>query len=70
MVLANRTFLKILAGLEKPDGGVLSFKRGLKMGYLPQTCEFPHKSTSEILLEALSQDERLIMKRNNLSGCG
>lgn len=52
------TFLKILAGLEKPDGGVLSFKRGLKLGYLPQTCEFPHKSPSEILLEALSQDER------------
>lgn len=48
------TLLKILAGLEKPDTGILSPKRGLKIGYLPQTCEFPDRSAEEILIEALS----------------
>jgi len=47
------TFLKILAGIEKADSGDLSIKRDLKIGYVPQTCEFPHLSPTEILASAL-----------------
>src|SRR6188508_1145232 len=34
------TLLKILAGLETPDGGELSFKRGLRVKYLAQRDHF------------------------------
>ncbi len=47
------TLLKIIAGLEKADSGNLSARRGLKIGYLPQTCEFPDLSIEEILGDSL-----------------
>jgi len=50
------TFLKILAGIEKADSGDLSIKRDLKIGYVPQTCEFPNLSPTEILASALPPD--------------
>lgn len=50
------TLLKILSGLETPDSGTLSPKRGLTVGYVPQTCEFPDVSPKEILIDALSSD--------------
>ncbi len=50
------TFLKILAGIEKADSGDLSIKRDLKIGYVPQTCEFPNLSPTEILTSALPPD--------------
>jgi ATP-binding cassette subfamily F protein uup len=50
------TFLKIIAGIESSDTGVLSPKRGLKVGYLPQTCEFPDKSPLQILIDAIQED--------------
>ncbi len=50
------TLLKIIAGLEKPDSGTLSPKRGLKIGYLPQSCEFNEGSPEEVLLESLKND--------------
>jgi ATP-binding cassette subfamily F protein uup len=34
------TLLKILAGLDKPDEGVVSSRRGLRVGYLEQTDRF------------------------------
>lgn len=45
------TLLKILAGEEKPTAGIVSSKRGLKIGYVPQACEFPEKSPEEVLLD-------------------
>ncbi len=33
------TLLKILTGLEKADSGILAPKRGISIGYVPQTCE-------------------------------
>lgn len=45
------TFLKILAGLEECDSGTLSVKRGLKVGYLPQTCDFPDQNPYELMRE-------------------
>jgi ATP-binding cassette subfamily F protein uup len=50
------TLLKILAGLEKPDAGILSPKRGLRIGYVPQSCEFEDLSPKVVLLNALKHD--------------
>lgn len=52
------TLLKILAEEEKADTGIVSAKRGLKIGYVPQSCEFPDEPPFSILLEALREDER------------
>jgi ATP-binding cassette subfamily F protein uup len=50
------TLLKIVAGLEKPDAGILSPRRNLSVGYVPQTCEFPNVTPKEILMKALKGD--------------
>ena len=52
------TLLKILGGSEKPTSGIVSVKRGLKIGYVPQSCEFPEKSPEEVLLQSLRDDKR------------
>jgi len=49
------TLLKILAGIEKADEGTLSPKRDLKLGYVPQTCEFPDLSPKQILIDAVKE---------------
>lgn len=51
------TLLKILSGLENTESGSLSYKRGLKIGYVPQTCTFPDKLPEEILIDALAAEE-------------
>lgn len=50
------TLLKILVGLESPDSGMLSPRRGLTIGYVPQSCEFPDLSPKEILMKAIKED--------------
>jgi len=52
------TLLKILAGYEKATGGIVSAKRGLKIGYVPQSCEFPDLTPEEVLIETLKADDR------------
>ncbi len=52
------TLLKILSGIEKENSGTISTKRGLKVGYVPQTCEFPGVTPKNILLDGLKEDER------------
>jgi ABC transport system ATP-binding/permease protein len=53
------TLLKILCGIEKENSGTISVKRGLKVGYVPQTCEFADESPATILLNSFGpQDER------------
>jgi ATP-binding cassette subfamily F protein uup len=47
------TLLKIIKGLEKADKGTISPKRGIKIGYLPQSCHFPAKMPLDILVETL-----------------
>jgi ATP-binding cassette subfamily F protein uup len=49
------TLLKILAGLETAGEGILAPRRGLKIGYLPQTCEFPDKSPLHVLMDVLTE---------------
>jgi ATP-binding cassette subfamily F protein uup len=53
------TLLKILAGIEKADAGILSAKRGLRLGYVAQSCEFPDLDPKSILINALSYDREM-----------
>ena len=51
------TFLNIVAGREKADDGIVSPKKGLKIGYLPQSCEFDDLSPEQILVDAQADPE-------------
>ena len=52
------TLLKILAGVEDPDSGKRTLRKGLRIGYVPQDPVFaPGKSIEDVLLEPL-RDER------------
>jgi ATP-binding cassette subfamily F protein uup len=57
------TLLKILAGLETPDAGEVTRRRGLRMVYVPQIDEFPDSSTVHSVvidqLNAEADDRRL-----------
>ncbi|HEY2811347.1 MAG TPA: ABC-F family ATP-binding cassette domain-containing protein [Rhabdochlamydiaceae bacterium] len=50
------TLLKIFAGIEKADEGILSSRRDLRIGYVPQSCEFPDAPPKSILIKALEND--------------
>lgn len=71
------TLLKILAGQIEADGGNLSKKKGLRIGFLEQTPEFKAKDTilEAILEKCIDQDEMLakayeLMARLELSDYG
>lgn len=49
------TFLKILAGVEKPNSGIVSPKRDLKIGYVPQACQFPDLPAEKILIDVIKE---------------
>ena len=50
------TLLKLLAGLEKPDAGVVSARRGIRLAYLPQEDAFPAGvSADQVLREAVGE---------------
>lgn len=53
------TFLKIISGLEKPTDGIVSPRRGLKIGYVPQESNFPDLSVEEVVLQQLKNDSSL-----------
>ncbi|MBV9850796.1 MAG: ABC-F family ATP-binding cassette domain-containing protein [Armatimonadetes bacterium] len=49
------TLLKLFVGLEKPDGGTISARRGLRLGYVPQAEEFaPGRTVADVLADALA----------------
>ncbi|HEX6899994.1 MAG TPA: ABC-F family ATP-binding cassette domain-containing protein [Thermoanaerobaculia bacterium] len=51
------TLLRILAGIEVPDSGSRTLRRGIRMGYVPQDPSFPEgRTVEEILAEALADD--------------
>ena len=62
------TLLKIIAGEVMPDIGTVVFRKGIKVGYLPQNPEFSNHTSvkdyifdqSNELLSVVSQYERLI----------
>ncbi len=51
------TLLKILSGIEKENSGTLSRKKGLKVAYVPQICEFPDQTPEAILLGSFAKEE-------------
>jgi ATP-binding cassette subfamily F protein uup len=54
------TLLKILAGVEEPDSGARSMRKGVRVGYVPQDPVFaPGKTVEEVLLDALHDDHTL-----------
>jgi ATP-binding cassette subfamily F protein uup len=53
------TLLKILSGLEKQNSGTISSRKGLKIGYVPQTCEFPEEKPQAILLNTLETEDKM-----------
>ncbi len=51
------TLLKLFAGLEKPDAGSLSIRRGLRVGYVPQEEIFSKGQTvASVLADALKPE--------------
>ena len=51
----KRTLLKLFLNMEKPDGGAISARRGLRLGYVPQAEEFaPGRTVGDVLTEALA----------------
>src|SRR5262245_6359169 len=51
------TLLRILAGLEEPDAGIRSLRRGVRLGYVPQDPAFPPGATTEeVVLQGLAGD--------------
>lgn len=51
------TLLKILAGLESSDSGTLSQRKGLRIGYVPQTCEFAEEEPRQLLMSAFAPED-------------
>lgn len=49
------TLLKIIAGMEKADSGTFAPRKDLRIGYVPQTCEFPDLNAHQILMNALEE---------------
>lgn len=51
------TLLKILAGIEDPESGSISQRRGVRVGYVPQDDVFPKGlSVREVLIAVLSEE--------------
>jgi ATP-binding cassette subfamily F protein uup len=54
------TLLRILAGLEAPDEGSVSLRKGVRVGYVPQDPVFaPGESVEEVVAGALAGEDRL-----------
>jgi ATP-binding cassette subfamily F protein uup len=70
------TFLKILKGLEVPDGGTIAARKGLRLAFINQEPQFPTQKTLEEVLtsagerEGLDHDTALIEAHKLLSKLG
>jgi len=53
------TFLRIMAGLEQVDGGEVIRRRSARIGYLPQSDQFPNGATVASVLEDALADQPL-----------
>ena len=49
------TLLKLLANQESVDGGVIHWKKGLKIGYLAQIPDYKELTVKEVLKTAFEQ---------------
>ncbi len=68
------TMMRILAGLEEPDAGESTQRRGLVVAYLPQQVEGDERTTMELLRAARPDldelDRRLVRASEELAGLG
>lgn len=59
--------LKILAGLESPDAGMVSYAPGVEVGYLPQsTPAFSGQTIDDLILESIGNLRRLEARMRQL----
>jgi len=50
------TLLNILTGNDKSDSGIIAPRRDLRIGYVPQSCNFPDQLPEQILLGSIKED--------------
>jgi ATP-binding cassette subfamily E protein 1 len=55
--IGKTTFVKLLAGLEKPDRGKQSIRDELTIGYKPQYISAEYEGTVEELLKSIAKDD-------------
>ena len=60
------TLLKILTGIEKADTGEIAMNRGLKIGYVPQTCLFPDITAQKVFFLLKEMRIRSFNSKNSL----
>lgn len=66
------TILRMIAGLEEPDGGTLSRERGLRTAYLPQDPDFgsaetPYEAMLDVFRHVIGAQERLRVLETELA---
>ena len=58
------TLLKIIAGIEDPDAGLCTRRKGLRVGYIPQHPTFPPAMTAEAIVAAsIAHDSHLDLEQ-------
>jgi len=53
------TLLKILSGKESPDTGTVSPRKSLRIGYVPQSSEYPEISVEDVLLQSYDDHDNI-----------
>lgn len=53
------TLLKIFSGAEPPSAGTISPRKGLRIGYVPQSAEFGDETPAEVLLNTLESEREM-----------
>ena len=62
------TLFKMIMGIEKPDSGVISKNKNLKVGYLQQNHEFdPEKTIADFIFDTESPQDKILKKYELLS---
>lgn len=53
------TLLKILSGIENPDKGTVSYKKSVRIRYVPQSSNYTAQTVEEVVLDAISDELHL-----------
>lgn len=53
------TLIQILAGVQQPDSGLVSFRKNLRLGYVPQESKFPEGETARTVVESVIAERDL-----------